>query len=413
MAVNEAVKYAEMTDEQIAAIKRRIETFVKSNEFFDKLCNHEKWDRGSKTMKSRRVIKPKVEKSQVVAAAELVAPRPSKIAVETFSHSVDIYRDKISYSAEDVLYGYDDIVKIAGDTLGEIGVQKLDFIKGAPFIASACTASYATSYDATLGKIAIILNKNGAKPWKNGRYLAICSPETLLAIRAELRSASVNMGEPTKEDIDSGIIGHYGRWDFMECPHELLIKNASTHYMVCMGRRPNGQSPIDVAKIEGVEVIHNPLGSGVLLDVDGNYTSDDNKQKGSVAMNINGLGAYVNDDLCVIDVEVSVSTVGASELMESDKTGFASFSPVSPLTVSVKAAADGSAISSPTVVIKEFSSSGDTVSAEASGTHSGKYLLEPGKTYYYSVSKTSYTTQTGTFVAVPGAQTLVFSLVAA
>ena len=106
-----------------------------------------------------------------------------------------------------------------------------------------------------------------------------------------------------------------------------------------MGRRPNGLSPVDAAKIEGVEVIHNGLGTGVLLDEDGNYTSDDNKQKGSVAMNINGLGAYVNDDLCIIDVEVAVSTVGPSELLESDKSGFVSFSPASPLTVSVVAAA--------------------------------------------------------------------------
>ena len=409
MAVNEAVTYASMTDEQIAAIKRRIESFVKSQEFFDKLCNHEKWDRGSKTMKSRRVIKPKVSKSEVVPAQELVAPRPSKIAVETFSHSVEIYRDKISYSAEDVLFGYDDIVKIAGDTLGEIGVQKLDFIKGAPFIASACTASYATSYDATLAKVAIILKKNGAKPWKNGRFLAVVSPETLEAIRSELKSGGSYISEPTKEDIDSGIIGHYGRWDFMECPHELLIKNGSYHDMVCMGRRPNGLSPVDAAKIEGVEVIHNGLGTGVLLDEDGNYTSDDNKQKGSVAMNINGLGAYVNDDLCIIDVEVAVSTVGPSELLESDKSGFVSFSPASPLTVSVVAAADGSAIASPTVTVKEFSSSGDAVSPSADGT----YALEPGVTYYISVEKSSYTTQTMSYVAKPGAQTLVFALAAA
>jgi len=408
MAVNEAVKYAEMTDEQIAAIRRRIESFAKSNEFFDKLCNHEKWDRGSKTMKSRRVIKPKVKPEEVVPSQELIAPRPSKIAVETFSHGVEIYRDKISYSAEDVLFGYDDIVKIAGDTLGEIVTQKLDFLKGKPFISSACSASYATSYDATLAKIAIILKKNGAKPWSNGRFLALVSPETLEAIRSELKSAGTYISEPTKEDIDSGIIGHYARWDFMECPSELLIKNASTHYMVCLGKRPNGQSPVDCAKIEGVEVIHNGLGSGVLVDEDGNYTSDDNKQKGSVACNVNGLGCYVNDDLCIIDVEVSVSTIGASELLESDKTGFVSFSPESPLTVSVVAAADGSAIASPTITVKEFSSSGSAVTAS-----SGVYKLEPGVEYYVKVEKSSYTTQELKYVAKPGAQTLVVALVAA
>lgn len=408
MAVSEAVKYAEMTDEQIAAIRRKIETFAKTSEFFDKFCNHEKWDRGSQSMKSRRVIKPKVRKEDVKPAQELIAPRPSKISVETFSHAVQIFRDKIGYSAEDVLFGYDDIVKIAGETLGEIVVQKLDFIKGDPFIKSACTYTFATSYDNTLAKVAITLKKNGAKPWANGRFLAIVSPETLEAIRSELKSAGSYISEPTKEDIDAGLIGHYGRWDFAECPHELLIKNDSTHIMVCMGRRPNGQSPIDCARIEGVEVIHNGLGSGVLVDEDGNYTSDDNKQKGSVACNVNGLGCYMNDDLCVIDVEVSVSTVGASVINQAEKSGYVSHSPASTLAVSAVKAADGAAIASPTIVIKKKSSSGDTVSASG-----GLYPVVPGDTYYYSVAKTDYTTVTGTFVAQAGANSLVVALPAA
>ena len=109
MAANNPIKYSEMTDEQIATVKRRIETFVKSREYFDKFVNHVKWERGSKTMKSRRVVKPLVRPEDVKPSTEDVAPRPGKVAVQTFEHSVDIYRDKIAYTAEDVLYGYDDI----------------------------------------------------------------------------------------------------------------------------------------------------------------------------------------------------------------------------------------------------------------------------------------------------------------
>jgi len=326
MAVNEAIKYADMTDEQIAAIKRRIETFVKGHEFFDRFVNHVKFERGSKTMKSRRVVRPLVQKSEVAVSAELVAPRPQKIVVETFSHSVDIYRDKVAYSKEDVLYGYDDIVKIASDTLSEIGVQKLDYIKGDAFLKSACAVSYDTSFLKTLAKAAIILKKNHALPWSRGKYLAILAPEALEAIRVEIENKGVAMTEATKEEVESGIVGGYGRWLFAECPSDLLIKNSSTQYLVLMGRRPSGESPIDCAKIEGVEIIHNPLGSGVLLDVDGNYTSDDNKQKGSVAMNINGLGCYINDDLCVLTLEASVNEISKSVLGEAEKSGYVSHS---------------------------------------------------------------------------------------
>lgn len=408
MAVNPAQTYAEMTDEQIAAVKRRIETFAKSREFFNKFCHPVNFDRGSKTMKVRRVVRPKVKPEDIKPAQELVAPRATKAAVETFVRSIDIYDDKFVYSREDVLFGYDDIVKIGGDTLAEIFTQKLDYIKGNPFIKSACTASYDTSRLKTLANVAIILKKNGAIPWANGRFLAIVTPETLEGIRVELEAKGSSISEPTKEDIDSGIIGHYGRWDFAECPSDLLQKSASVHYMVCMGRRPNGDSPVDVAKMKDVEVYNNGLGSGVVLDEDGNYTSDDNKQKGSIAMTAPGLGAYVNDDLCIIDVEVSETTIGESAINQAEKTGFESISPASSITFAAVAASDGSAIASPTVTLKEKSSSGTSVTVT-----NLKATVIPGNKYYYSVAKSNYTTVTGTFIANAGDNFFTVALAAA
>ena len=408
MSVNKPITIAEMTDEQITAIKRRIETFTKSNEYFDKFVNHVKWNRGSKKMQSRRVVKPFVRPEDVKPSIEDVAPRPSKIAVQTFEHSVDVYRDKIAYTAEDVLFGYDDIVQIAGDTLAEIITQKLDIIKGTPFLKSACTATYSNSLLETLSKVAIILQKNEAKAWGNGRYLAHVSPEALEKIRLELEAKGTSLSEGTKEDIASGIIAHYGRWDFAVCPSKLLIKNGTTQYMVCMGRRPNGQSPIDAATMDGVTVINNPLGSGVLVDEDGNYTSDDNKQRGSIAANVDGLAAYVNDDLCVIDVEIPVDEIGASVLNNTELSGFISQSPVSSLEFEVVALANGAKIEGATLVLKTKNANGTAVNAE-----SGKYAVTPGNTYYYSVAKSGYTTVTGTFKANAGHSHLVVPMVAA
>ena len=312
MAVNSPIKIEDLTDEQITMIVRRIETFAKSNEFFAKFTNPVKRQHGEKTWRSRKVVRPLVKPEDIREAVEDVAPRPQKIAVQTFEHSLTNYRDKVTYTAEDVLYGYDDIVKIAGDTLGEITVQKLDILKGTPFINSKCSATFVDNYDKTLAKVAIILQKNKAKAWSNGRYLAIVTPETLEEIRQSLKSTSNGiLSDATKEEYDSGIIAHYGRWNFAVCDSDLLYKGEGKQWMVCLGRRPTGESPIDVATMDGVKVYHNPLGSGVLLDEDGNITSDDNKQRGSVACNIDGLGAYVNDDLCVIDVEVSASKIGS------------------------------------------------------------------------------------------------------
>lgn len=408
MAFNEnhTTKYSEMTDEQIDAIARRIESFHKTQAFWEKYVNPVKRERGSKYWQTRRVVKPHVDPASIAPATELVAPRPVKPAVETFRHSVDIYRDKFAYSAEDVLFGYDDIVKIGGDTLAEIFNRKMDLLAGAPFVNSKCTVTYGTSYLATLEKAAIILRKNDALPWANGRYLAIVTPEVMSKIRGEIRALGVSLTEATKEQLDRGVVGNFERWEFAECTSELLLTDAG-HVSVLMGRRQNGQSPVDGAKMDGVEVIHNPLGSGILLDEDGELTSDDNKQKGSIAMNANGIGYYINDDLCILNLVNNENTIGKSLLNADEQTDFKSISPASTLAVSAVAAADGTAISSPTITIKEKNSSGDTVSAVG-----GVYPVVPGDTYYYSVAKTSYDTATGTFVANAGANNLVVALAA-
>lgn len=404
---NHTTKYSEMTDEHIDAIARRIEEFHKTNSFWSKFTHPVKRQRGSKTWETRRVVKPHVDPDKIAPATELVAPRPIKPAVETFTHSVDIYRDKFVYSAEDVLFGYDDIVKIGGDTLAEVFNRKMDLIAGKPFVNSKCTVTYDTSYLKTLEKAAIILRKNEAMPWANGRYLAIVTPEVMSIIRSEIRALGAALAEATKEQLDRGVIGgSFERWEFAECPSELLL-GTSGHISVLMGRRQNGQAPVDEAKMDGIEIINNPLGSGVLLDEDGEITSDDNKQKGSIAMNANGIGYYVNDDLCILNLVHSETTIGKSVLDAAELTGYKSISPASTLTVAAVKAADGASIASPTVTIKKKDSSGTAVTASG-----GVYPVVPGDVYYYSVAKTDYTTVTGTFVANAGANNLVVAMAA-
>ena len=96
-------------------------------------------------------------------------------------------------------------------------------------------------------------------------------------------------------------------------------------YVIFMGKRQvDGESPIDVAKLEGesgIELINNGLGSGVLMDEDGNITSDDNKQQGSVAINMDGLGAAVTDDLCILTCKFTLNFINM-ETIEADRSGF-------------------------------------------------------------------------------------------
>ena len=322
-----AVKYAELTDEHIVDIKKNLEMFVPSEEYWDKFVHHSTVPRGHRTFQSRILIAPKVKESDISPRAEFVAPRPSKIAVKTVERTVENYGDKAIYSKEDLQYHFDDTVKSITATLKEIAVQKLDWIKGKAFLKSRAVITAQSTILATAEEAAIIFRKNKVKRWDGAHYLAHITPEGLKRLREEIATRGNVLSEPVKKELDGRTYEFYSYGDFYYSvtAHDLMYKDDNTQYIIFMGKRQiDGESPIDVAKLQGetnIELINNPLGTGVLVDEDGNYTSDDNKQQGSVAINMDGLGACVSDDLCVLRCEFSVDTINMYAT-ESDKSGY-------------------------------------------------------------------------------------------
>ena len=421
-----AINYAELTDEHIKDIKRRVEMFVKSEEYWDKFVHHSSVPRGHRFFSSRRVVAPKVRPEDVVKRAEFIAPRPTKIAVATFERTVDNYGDKVIYSREDLQYHFDDTVDIAVATLKEIAVQKKDYIKGEPFIKSrailtaeaygSAVAGSTVNLIGTAEKAAIIFRKNKVKRWANGLYLAHITPEGLKRLREELAAKGVVLDEKTKVKLGEGLesVGQYGDFMYSVCPSDLLYKDASNQYIVYMGRRAiDGTEPVDVAKLEGesdLELINNGLGSGILADVDGNLTTDDNKQQGSIGINMDGLGADVTDDLCILDCTVAIGEISTAIYNPNlaDRHGYVSTSPASSLTVGAIKAADGAALSSLTITFKKKSSSGSDVTATSGTT----YPVVAGDVYYIKVAKSGYTDVELTLTANAGANNLTVAMVA-
>lgn len=318
------IKHTDLTDEQITTIKKKIINQAKFDEYFDKFCEHETWEKGSKTMSSRRLIYPKVAPSEVKAATEGVAPRPSKIQYATFLTTVEDYRDKIPYTDESVRYNFDDVVRDAGSTLSYLFAQKLDYIKGKPFISSKCVLTKESTLIKTMRKAKIVLGKNKAKHYYGGKYLMIATPETIEILQDELEAKGSSLDAATKEELAQGVIHSKKGFVISECPSDLLQKNSTTHYVIFIGRTQEGRMPITASKMGDIEIINNPLGSSVLLDEDGNITSDDNHQMGSVAINAKGLSAAVNDDMCILVCEYTVSTIDGSNLAVSSRTGYKS-----------------------------------------------------------------------------------------
>lgn len=390
-----AVKYAELTDEHIKDVKKGIEMFIKSNEYWDRFVHHSKVPRGHKEFTSRRLVAPKVRPEDVRKRAEFVAPRPTKIAVITLSKTVDNYGDKAIYSREDLQYHFDNTVANIRATLQEIAVQKLDYIKGDAFFKSKATISAVQVSSAdnilkTAEKAAIVLRKNKAKRWDGQHYLAHITPEALMQLRAEIEAKGGRLSEPVKKELDGRTYDVYTYGDFL---YSVTVSDlmyggnglsAGKQWIVFMGKRGiDGLSPVDAAKLEGeseIEVINNGLGSGVLEDEDGNLTADDNKQQGAVAINMDGLGACVSDDLCILDCQFTVAggEIAGTEVKygASTMSGFVSASPYAQVTIK---AFDGTTeVSSPTIA---YTLSDGTTSVNANE-------LVVGNKYIVTVSKT-------------------------
>jgi len=420
VANDNAVKYAELTDEHIADVKVGIEKFVKSNEYWDRFVHHSTVPRGHKEFTSRRLIAPKVRPEEIKKRLEFVAPRPTKIAVMTVTKTVDNYGDKAIYSREDLQYHFDNTVANIRATLQEIAVQKLDFIKGAPFFKSKATlaavqVSSADNLLATAEKAAIILRKNKANRWDGTHFLAHITPEVLNILRAEISAKGDRLSEPVKKELDGRTydVYNYGDFSYSVTVSDLMYSGnglaAGKQWVVFMGKRGiDGQSPIDVAKLQGesgIAVYDNGLGSGVLLDEDGNYTSDDNKQQGSVAINMDGLGACVSDDLCILDCQFTATEIEGTQIDLDKRSGYKSNSPANgTLKVSAIKAADGTALS-PTITVKKDGVTSVTAS-------NGIYTLAVGGKYVVEATLNGYANAKVTIIAKAGLTELVLSMVA-
>ena len=225
-----AVKYAELTDEHIVDVKQGIELFVKSEEYWDKFAHHSSVPRGHKTFQSRRLIRPKVKYEDISPRAELVAPRPTKIAVATFSKTVQNYGDKAYYTREDLQYHFDDTLSNIRYTLQEIAVQKMNLIKGHAFISSRATLAWDTNYKTTLRKAVKVLRRNGVKRWDGRHFLAHMTMEELAAFAKAMRANCV----PLKPNVSSELMDTCGTGG------GLSTFNISTALKVKSSRFPTG-----------------------------------------------------------------------------------------------------------------------------------------------------------------------------
>ena len=413
--LGEPITYDSLPDEAITDIGQTIEKFLDTAEYWDKFCHQSTVKKGHRNFSFRRLIRPDVRPEDIKPMAELVAPRPTKIALATFQKSVDNYGENGEYTREDIMFHYDDTVLSLAATLKEKARQKIDLVKGKAFVSSRAIITYDTSLLNTLENAAIIFRKNEVNPWANNYYLAHLTPEMWKQLKAEVRANKESLDEKTKVAINGKEeeFAVYGDWMFSITTSKVLYKDDANQILVLQARRGiDNQSGVEVSRMEGygkTEFGDNGLGDGIIYDEDGNLVADKNKQKGSCYVNILGVGAAVSDDLSILNCVVPISRISGTVINVGEKTGYVSTSPVSSMTISAINAANGQAVATPTITVKKKSATGTVVNATSGTT----YPVVAGDTYYVKVEKSGFTTVAFTYKAQPGALPLVVAMTAA
>lgn len=391
-----------LPNECVNDIAENIEKFIDGAEYWDRFCHHSVVKKGHKKFSYRRLIKPDVHPTDIHEMAELVAPRPTKIALATFEKSVANYGENGEYTREDLMYHLDNTVLSLTATLKEKMRQVLDLVKGHAFVSSRATITYGSTLLETLEDAAIIFRKNEVNRWANGYYLAHLTPEMWKQLKAEVRLNKESLDEKTKIMLNGKEeeFPVYGDWMFSITTSKVVYKDSGTQILVLQGRRGiDNESGVEVSRMEGygkIEFGDNGLGDGLIYDEDGNLTNDKNKQKGSCFINALGVGVGISDDLAVLNCEVTINEVAKAAVNLAERTSFVAAAPVSYFTVSA-IEADGTAIASPTITVKKKNASGAAVTPV-----SGKYEVVAGDVYYVKVAATGFVDGVITITAPAG-----------
>lgn len=324
---SDVIMHGDLTDQQITDLAVRIELDAKEKAgAFDKYFESRPWPAGKVAVQFRTLVHTPLKLSEMdnFELKEITAPTGQDLTYATFSFATKDYGTKYKYSWKDVAYNADDVISDARSELGQWRDEERNLILGSALLTSKSTLTFPTgTYSASNGtlmnvmrKVDQIFRKLKVKPLEGASFDCLTTSE-IIDLFTEEYSAKNNgqaIPEMDKEKAMQGYVTSYKHFNLRDPACDEVMKHVTSdvvdyHYMVFIGRTPRGGLPGVKYELEegGIGIIHNPLGSGLLKDKQGNYTSDDNHQLGSIAINMKGFSGHVIDDRAILVVQVPVA----------------------------------------------------------------------------------------------------------
>lgn len=330
MNVSNGISHADLTVQQVDDIERRIKMDVlQEHPDFEEVFLDKPWPKNKESVKYRTLVHQPITKDEIDSfqLKEFTAPTSRGLKYANFSEHTKSYGTDYEYSWEDVEGNADDIVVDIKDELKGWTIEMLTFIYGKALLSTKSTMAQIGSSAAAgsllkaFRRARKIFTKLGIKKWSAGQWLCYLPVDLSDALSEEHIAAYGGKDIPSNvamQDIN-GYIGNFKGFTLKnpaQYGEQILIEETAGtvtgYYMVFVGKTPTGRQPGERFHKEGedgIELILNPLGTGVVQDGNGKVKHDNNKQKGSVAENLKYVSAHILDDRAILKIFVSASYI--------------------------------------------------------------------------------------------------------
>lgn len=298
MANEKYATHADFTIEQHDYIQKNIRVVGKKDAFWSAFTMKDTMPKADKIKYRHQIL---LSKGKVNVLTEGYTPDPTSVAVVEFSESVFNIGSWFKYTREARDLNIDSVVEMGSNQLAFERLEDLETIRSTAFMGTTVAATKESTWEATLLKIKTQLKKNKAKPDSDGNFIFIAPGEIMNAITVELgdKLKAVPAGE---KGILRGFIGACCGFKFVENDDDVLYTsttadNVTTDYAIALaiGRNQFGEWPVRERSYAGT--------NDHVANIGCNPSKDDPLgQFGLVSSRIDGVGAVLTDEQCVVKV---------------------------------------------------------------------------------------------------------------
>ena len=314
---------ADLTDQQIADVGRRIEMGAKEVDDLSALFDNDDFPENRTDVAYRVLVPQRIAADEVNSfkLRENIAPNNRSLKYATYRKTVEDYGTRHEYTAKAVEDNPDSVVTDAVEDLDGWTTDMKKFLAAGALAATHSSVapievSSKVVINSTMDKAyQILTDVLESEPWAGGEYLFVVPGAVRQALKNEL--LALNGGNtagilPANEQMKlvKGYVGSWGGFSlFVPKGANKILQDENNYYVYFIGKTDRGANPLRRLTKKGAltQVLHHALGSGIMKNADGEIVPDYNHQKGGIGCNLKGIAYYIRDDRFVLKCTIAKS----------------------------------------------------------------------------------------------------------